>query len=92
VVDERRSLGLFGARLDLVPQIFQEADVGAEILFRGSGRGRADNESALAVFALADDNAFSRWRSSSEEIFRDTPVWFTVGMYTRKRPGSAMWL
>ena len=35
---------------------------------------------------------FSRWRSSSELILRDTPTWFTVGMYTRKRPGSAMWL
>ena len=35
---------------------------------------------------------FKRSRSSSEAIFRETPTWFTVGMYTRKRPGSAMWL
>ena len=35
---------------------------------------------------------FSRCRSSSDAILRDTPVWFTVGMKTRKRPGSAMWL
>jgi len=33
---------------------------------------------------------FKRCRSSSEAILRDTPVWFTVGMKTRKRPGSAM--
>ena len=35
---------------------------------------------------------FRRWRSSSEAILRLTPTWETVGMKTRKRPGSAMWL
>ncbi len=33
---------------------------------------------------------FSRWRSSSEAILRLTPMCVTVGMNTRKRPGSAM--
>ena len=33
---------------------------------------------------------FRRWRSSSEAILRLTPMWVTVGMKTRKRPGRAM--
>ena len=33
---------------------------------------------------------FRRRRSSSLGILRETPMWSTVGMYTRKRPGRAM--
>ena len=34
--------------------------------------------------------SFRRRRSPSDSILRETPVWLTVGMKTRKRPGSAM--
>ena len=56
VVDERRWLRAFGAILDVLPQALQEADVGAELFFAGALRGRADNEAAVAVFALAQND------------------------------------
>ncbi len=34
--------------------------------------------------------SFRRRRSASDSILRETPVWLTVGMKTRKRPGRAM--
>ncbi len=33
-----------------------------------------------------------RARSSRDSIFRDTPMWSTVGMNTRKRPAIVTWL
>ncbi len=92
MIDERRRLGVLGALLDLVPEVDEEAQVGAELLFRSAlGRG-ADDESARSLAAFAGENALQARRSSSEEILRLTPTWLTVGMNTRNRPGRAMWL
>ncbi len=57
VIDQRRRLAVLGAGLDLGPQMFQEADVGAQIFFLDVGGGGANDESAQAVFALAGDDA-----------------------------------
>ena len=57
VIDQRGRLRAFGAILDVLPQAFQEADVGAEFLFAGALRGGADDEASVAVLALAEDDA-----------------------------------
>ena len=57
VVDQGRSFRFFGTSLDFVPEILQEADVGAEVFFGGAGSGGAHDETALAVFAFADNDA-----------------------------------
>ena len=68
---------------------------------RRSARSSSSLASSAAVRTMKPPEAspfslirirFSRSRSSSEQILRETPTWFTVGMKTRKRPGSAMWL
>src|SRR4029077_2230184 len=56
VIDERRRLRFFRARLDFVPQVLHEANVGPELLFGCPSRCRAHNEAALAVFTFADDD------------------------------------
>ena len=48
---------IFGAGLDLRPKTFQEADVGAQIFFGRSLRSGADDEAAMPVFALAQNDA-----------------------------------
>src|SRR4029077_8462050 len=58
VVDQRGRLAVFGASLDLIPQIDQEADIVAQVLLFSACRGGADNEPALCVAALAQRNAF----------------------------------
>ena len=57
VIDQRRAFAVVGAGLDLGPQTFQEANIGAQLFFGCALRGGADDESAVAVFALADDDA-----------------------------------
>ncbi len=57
VIDQRRGLGRVGALLDLVPQVEQEAQVGAQLFFRRAlGRG-ANDESAGGFAALVHQNA-----------------------------------
>ncbi len=49
VVDEGRGLRGFGTGLDVGPEVQEEAEVGAELLFGGSGGGSADDEAAGGV-------------------------------------------
>src|SRR5947209_8439207 len=53
VVDQRRGLRLLGPAPDLVPQIDQEADIRAQIVFIRPCRSGADDESAVGLAALA---------------------------------------
>ena len=81
----------FGALLDVGPEVEQEAEVGAELFFAGARGGGADDEAAGGFALFAERRiSFRRRRSPSDSILRETPVWLTVGMKTRKRPGSAM--
>ena len=57
MIDQQRRLVIVGAGLDLGPEPLQEADIGAQFVFGCALGGGADNESAVAVFALADDDA-----------------------------------
>ncbi len=57
VIDQRRRLVALGAVLDFRPETFEEADVGAQLVFAGALRGGADDEAAVAVFALAEHDA-----------------------------------
>ncbi len=57
VIDQRRRLAGFGAGLDLGPQMLQEADVGAQLVFLDVGGGGADDEAAQTVLALAGNDA-----------------------------------
>src|ERR1700728_2063112 len=57
VINQRRRLGSFGTRLDVVPQTFQEANIGAQLFFRRILSGGANDEAAVAVLALAYDDA-----------------------------------
>ena len=57
MIDQRRRLRSFGTRLDVVPQAFQEANVGAQFLFTRVLRGGADDETSVAVVALAHHDA-----------------------------------
>ncbi len=56
VVDERGRLRGLGPRLDVGPQVEQEAEVGTEFLFAGTGGGGADDEASggLALFGQED--------------------------------------
>ena len=56
VIDERRRLGFVGALLDVGPQIQQEAQVGAQLLFRRALGGGAHDEAAGGLAALVDQN------------------------------------
>ena len=57
VVDQRRRLGAVRARLDLAPQVDEEAEIGPQFILAGAlGRG-PDDESALRVTLFADQNA-----------------------------------
>ena len=56
VIDERRRLGCVGALLDLVPEMNEEAQVGAELFFRRALGGGADDEAAGGLAALVDQN------------------------------------
>ena len=49
-------LGVVGALLDLVPQVNQEAQVGAEFFFRCALGGGAHDESARSFAALVGKN------------------------------------
>ena len=51
-------LGVVGALLDFVPQVNQEAQVGAEFFFRCALGGGAHDESARSFAALVGKNAF----------------------------------
>src|SRR5580698_1747412 len=57
VIDERGRFGGVGTLLDLVPEVNEEAQVGAELFFRRALGGGADDESARGFAALADENA-----------------------------------
>jgi hypothetical protein len=46
VVDQRRRFGGVGALLDVVPEVDEEANVGAQLLFAGALGGGADDEAA----------------------------------------------
>ncbi len=50
-------LDVVRALLDLAPQVKQEAQVGAELVFRCAFGGGADDESAGGFAALVDENA-----------------------------------
>src|SRR6266702_1943740 len=56
-MDQRRALAGFGARLDLSPQMLQEANVGAEFVFFNVGSRGTNDEAAMSVFALAGNNS-----------------------------------
>ena len=53
VIDERRRFAALRARLDFVPEIFQEAYVSAQFLITRTGCCRTHDESAAAIFAFA---------------------------------------
>src|SRR5260370_15811715 len=56
VVNQRRRLGGVRSAADLIPQVDEEADIGAQIVFAGSGRGRAHDETAVGFAAFAHYN------------------------------------
>src|SRR4030095_11352436 len=57
VIDQCRSLRFLGPRLDFLPQTFQETDIRTQFVLRSSSGRGADDESTLAVFAFAEDDA-----------------------------------
>ena len=57
MVDQRRSFAGVGTLLDFGPQVDQETNVGAEIVFAGAFRSGADDEAAGRVALLADQHA-----------------------------------
>src|SRR5271157_4556416 len=57
MIDQGWRFAVFGAVLDLGPQVLEKADVGAKVLFLDVRRGSAHDESTQAVFALAGDDA-----------------------------------
>ena len=57
VIDQRGRLGGFGAALDVVPEAFEKADVGAEFVLACVLSGGANDEAAVAVIALAHHDA-----------------------------------
>ena len=56
VIDQRRRLAALGALLDLGPEVDQEAQVGAQILFAGARSGGAHDEAAGAVRVLGQND------------------------------------
>jgi len=56
VVDERGRLGGLGARLDVGPEVEQEAQIAAKLFFAGALGRCADNESAGGLALLAEQN------------------------------------
>ena len=92
VIDQRRRLGRVGALLDLVPQVDQEPQVGAQLFFRGAvGRG-TDNKSAGRLATLMDQNPL---QPVPLLVRGDLAADAHVGHRrheTRNRPGRAMWL
>jgi len=68
--------------------VVEEMHVGAQFFFAAPVARGADDEAAGMPLRLACSTRFSRERSSSLGILRDTPMWSTVGMYTRKRPAA----
>src|SRR5437868_7202866 len=57
VVDQSRRLAFVRAMTDLVPQIQEKANVGAQVFFTGAAGCRAHNETALPVLVLALNDA-----------------------------------
>src|SRR5665213_618657 len=56
VIDQRRRFGGFAARLDVRPEVQQEAQVAAQLLFAGALGGGAHDEAAGGVALLAQQN------------------------------------
>src|SRR5579863_1224253 len=56
VVNQCRRLGSLRAILDVLPQALQKSDVRAKLLFARALSSRADNESSVAILALAQDD------------------------------------
>ena len=57
MINQRGRLAVLRARADLVPQSFQEADVGAELVLCGALSGGTHDESTVTVFTLALNDA-----------------------------------
>ena len=57
VINQRRRFAVLGAVLDLGPQVLEEANVGAKLVFLDVGRRRAHDKTAQPVLALAGDDA-----------------------------------
>ena len=57
MIDQRRRLRSLGAALDIVPQAFQEANVGAQFVFTRILCRRANDKASMAVVALAHHDA-----------------------------------
>ena len=57
MINQRGRLAAFGARLDFVPKIFQETNVGAEFFVGRTGCRSAHNETAGAILAFALNDA-----------------------------------
>src|SRR5207253_7993877 len=75
VINQRGRLAVFRARADLVPQSFQEADVGAELVLCGALSGGTHNESTVTVFTLAlDDSLQSQALFIGSDLARHTGV------------------
>ena len=53
MIDQRRGLAIFSASANLVPQAFEEANVGAQFLLVRALSCGANNKSAVTIFALA---------------------------------------
>src|ERR1035437_6508683 len=56
VVDQRRRFGGFRSRLDVRPEIQQETEIAAELLFAGAFGSRAHDESAAGLALFAEEN------------------------------------
>ena len=55
VIDQRRGFAALGARLDFVPQTFQEANVGAQFFFARPCAAVRTMNPPCAVFPLAHE-------------------------------------
>jgi hypothetical protein len=80
MVNQRRSLPFLGLLADIHPKVVEKMHVGAQFFFRLALAGGAQNKSAGIPARCVCRIRFSRSRSSSEPILRDTPTWSTVGM------------
>src|SRR5581483_11443647 len=60
VIDERRRRSLLGPRLDLLPDLLEEADVALDVLFGRALGGGADDDAALRQVDPLEDVAKPR--------------------------------
>ena len=57
MINQSRRFGAFRTVLDVTPQAFQKADIGAKLVLARVLRCRTDDEASMAILALAEDDA-----------------------------------